>query len=355
MSEPGSDNPGNKKALIVSPYLGHLGGGERYMLQIASLLQVHGYETYFAWDNDDHIVFLAKRLGINLRKPKLHPEISQFYFQNQPLKMYLATKRYDLIFYLSDGSIPLLGGKKNIIHMQVPFHEVGGRSLKNKFKLKTIDQIIVNSKFTKKIIDQEYGVDSLVVYPPVKLPVKITPKKKLIILSVGRFEPSLNVKKQDVLIKAFKQLSPKIPNWRLILVGGAKEGAMRWVQQLQEMATGFPIEIKPNLTYAELQKLYQQATIYWHAAGYGVDESHHPELVEHFGITTVEALNYHCLPLVVPFGGQKEILPEITFHWKTLDELVAKTLNFIQSPPPPPAFKDYSLARFNQAIISLID
>ncbi len=328
------------------------------MLQLASVSQSIGYETYFAWSSAEHILNLAKQMNIKLKSPKIHSEIYHYYFQNNPLRMYLATKKYDLIFYLSDGSIPLLGGKKNIIHMQVPFHGVGGRSLENKFKLKTIDQIIVNSQFTKKIIDQEYGVGSLVVYPPVSLiksPISIT--KQPLILSVGRFEPSLNIKKQDILIQAFKQLSPKIPNWSLVLAGGAKEGAMRWVQQLKEMATGFPIEIKPNLTYTELQKLYQQATIYWHAAGYGVDEQKNPELVEHFGITTVEAISAGCLPLVVPKGGQPEIITDSTFHWQTLDELIQKTKSMIeQTDQYQHGFNlsRFSQAGFNQQIIQLI-
>ncbi len=347
-----------KQALIVSPYLDHLGGGERYMLQIASALQDLDYQTYFAWNDASHIVSLAQQLGIKLKKPKLHSEIYQLYFQNNPLKMYLATKRYDLVFYLSDGSLPFLGGKKNIVHMQVPFHQVKGKSLKNRFKLRTINQIIVNSKFTKKVIDREYGVSSLVVYPPVNLPSSPpTSKKQNLILSVGRFEPSLNVKKQDILIKAFKQLSPQLPDWKLVLAGGAKPGTEAWLDQLRHLAKGFPIELKPNLSYMEIQQLYQQAAIYWHGAGYEVDETQHPELVEHFGITTVEAIAHGCLPLVVPKGGQPEIIPNSQYHWLSFEDLIKKTLTFaynLDNYQPQLDLNSFSVATFNKQIKKLV-
>ncbi len=326
------------------------------MLQIASIVQNKGYDIYFAWNSVDHLLALSKQLNIKLVKPKLHPEIVQLYFQNNPLKMYFTTRKYDLIFYLSDGSIPLLGGKNNIIHIQVPFHHVEGKSLKNQLKLKTINQIIVNSQFTKNVIDQEYGVDSLVVYPPVSPPLKkISPSQKQpLILSVGRFEPSLNIKRQDVLIKAFKQLSPQLPGWKLILAGSLGPKAESWVTQLRHQAANYPIEIQTNLDYQQLQRLYQQATIYWHAAGYQVDAQSHPELVEHFGITTVEAILNQCLPLVVPKGGQLEIVSQSQFHWHSIPELISKTLNLIQTKPKLPSVDQYSLAHFQDKIKLLI-
>ena len=123
-----------KKALIVSPYLDHLGGGERYMLSTAQVLESLGYQIYFGWDNLAEINQLSSMLGIILQNPQLDIEISGLYASHNPLSMYLATRKYDVVFYLSDGSLPLLGGKRNLVHMQVPFHGVSGTSLKNKLK-----------------------------------------------------------------------------------------------------------------------------------------------------------------------------------------------------------------------------
>ncbi len=311
-----------KKALIVSPYLDHLGGGERYMLAGGSALENLGYELYFGWDNLDELNKLASMLGITLKNPRLDPEIKKLYIGHRPLAMFLATRPYDVVFYLSDGSLPLLGGKKNLVHMQVPFHGVGGSSLKNKLKKTLINHVVVNSNFTKQVIDAEYNLNSLVLYPPVT---PLSPGiKENIILSVGRFEPSLNTKHQDILIEVFKQLSPQLPGWKLVLAGGSN--SEEWVAKLKSLAAGFPIELLTNVSHSDLCKLYSTSRVYWHAAGYQVDELKNPELTEHFGISTVEAISAGCIPLVVPYGGQREIVTDDRFHWTTISELVNKTL-----------------------------
>lgn len=348
-----------KKALIVSPYLDHLGGGERYMLSAASALESLGYSIFFSWDNIEEIQTLANMLGVPLKNPQLDPVIKQLYFGSNlprllagPLAMYRSTKGYDVIIYLSDGSLPLLGGKKNIIHMQVPFHHVGGRSWKNQFKKMFIQQIIVNSHFTKRVIDHEFGLSSTVLYPPVDTVVGSTPKED-IILSVGRFEPSLNAKHQDVLIEAFKLLSPNLPGWKLVLAGGST--SEEWLTKLKLMASGFPIEFSPNIMHSDLTTLYQKAKLYWHAAGYGIDEAKNPELTEHFGISTVEAISAGCIPLVVPSGGQREIITDPIYHWESIEELIQKTQKIILEPVAPSVdIAQYSTQNFTQQLASLI-
>ena len=319
-----------KKTLIVSPYLDHLGGGERYMLSLANVLESLGHEIYFAWDNLTEITNLAAMFGLTLSDPKLAPAIKNLYITHHPLSMYQATRPYDLVVYLSDGSIPLLGGKRNILHLQVPFHGVRGRSWKNAFKKQFIHSIIVNSRFTKTIVDAEYGINSTVIYPPV-LSIDPSTKSKTI-LSVGRFEPSLNTKHQDILIKAFCELTPQLPGWKLVLAGASSNED--WVSHLRSLATGLPIDILTNVSYSEISQLYAESWIYWHAAGYGVDEVKNPELTEHFGISTVEAISALCIPLVVPYGGQKEIVTNTSLHWTTISELIVKTLDIISAPPP---------------------
>lgn len=314
------------KALIVSPYLDHLGGGERYMLSAASVLEKLGHQVFFAWDNLAEITKLCNMLGINLLRPALDSRVKNLYFARNPLKMYLATREFDVVVYLSDGSLPLLGGKKNLVHLQVPFHGVGGTNLKNQLKKLLLSKVIVNSRFTKKIVDQEYNINSVVVYPPVLIEkCEGINKKEKLILSVGRFEPSLNAKRHDVMIEAFKKLRPK--GWKLVLAGASS--SEEWVGKLKRQANDARIEFAVNATYNELASLYCRASIYWHAAGFGIDEGKNPELVEHFGITTAEAIGNGCIPLVVPSGGQREIVTDERLHWTSTNELIAKTKQVI--------------------------
>lgn len=316
-----------KRALIVTPYLDHLGGGERYMLEAASVIESAGYELHFAWDNLEQISKLTNLLDIKLKNPQLDTSIMPLYSQGSPLAMFKATREYDLVLYLSDGSIPLLGAKANIIHMQVPFHNVGGGKFATQLKLKRVNRIIVNSNFTKSVIDQEYRTNSLVIYPPVT-PIKTRAKEKLI-LSVGRFEPTVNIKKQDILIQAFAKLSPLLDGWRLALAGGSSDDT--WLAKLQESAGDLPIDFYPNLSYSDLSELYGKASIFWHGAGYQVDQNKNPDLVEHFGITTAEAITAGCVPLVIPKGGQNEVVSDQGLHWYSLDNLVELTTKVVAS------------------------
>jgi glycosyltransferase involved in cell wall biosynthesis len=160
--------------------------------------------------------------------------------------------------------------------------------------------------------------------------------KEKIILSVGRFFRQLHAKRQDVLVEGFRQLIEHQPElmkgWTLVLMGGADD--LHYIDELKTAAKGLPIEILPNAARLEIEKYYKAASIYWHAAGYEVNEAEHPERTEHFGITTVEAMSAGCIPVVVLKGGQVEVVgPKLAeLGWETLAELRAKTLRVIEHP-----------------------
>jgi glycosyltransferase involved in cell wall biosynthesis len=174
----------------------------------------------------------------------------------------------------------------------------------------------------------------LVVYPPIDIKdfKSAKPKTKQII-SVGRFFGYLRDKKQDLMIKVFKKIVDlkKAQGWSLHLVGGAQEGDSEYVNELKELAKGYPIEISPNLAFKDLKNEYAKSAIYWHAAGFGETD---PEKMEHFGITTVEAMAAGCVPVVINLGGQKEIVKdgENGFLWDTPEDFERKTVDLINNP-----------------------
>jgi glycosyltransferase involved in cell wall biosynthesis len=88
------------------------------------------------------------------------------------------------------------------------------------------------------------------------------------------------------------------------------------------------VRLVPNIRTAELKSAYEQAKIFWHATGYGEDDQAHPELAEHFGMVTVEAMAAGCVPVVINKGGQPEIVEHGVngFLWNTLAELRDYTL-----------------------------
>jgi len=303
------------KAAIYNPYFDTLGGGERYSLAFATSLQKMGYDVYIQWENKAILKSLEDRFGIDLSKVNLSSNIKK-------------GDGFDVCFWVSDGSIPLLRARKNVLHFQIPFQNVDGRSLMNKMKMFRINKVVCNSKFTKEVVDQEYGINSTVLYPPVDTTNINQLKKKNSILFVGRFSQLTQSKNQHVLVNAFKKLVNKgLKKYELILAGGTEVGAKEYVKDLKKLSEGLSVRIIESPSYEIIKKLYGTSKFFWSASGYGSDELIEPKKVEHFGISVVEAMSAGCVPIVFAAGGHKEIIKNGLngFLWKKLDELIKLT------------------------------
>jgi glycosyltransferase involved in cell wall biosynthesis len=305
------------RAAIYNPYLDTLGGGERYTSVFAKVLVKNGYTVDVQWKDLKIKETLEERFGIDLEGVNIVSDIKR-------------GDGYDLCFWVSDGSIPLLHARKNILHFQVPFHNVGGKSLLNRMKLFRVNKIVCNSAFTKKIIDKEYGVQGIVIYPPVDS-IGIKPKRKEnLILFVGRFSQILQTKGQDILIKTFKKMCDQgLKDWRLVLAGGVEVGVGNYVESLHDLAQGYPVEIIKSPDLKTLKDLYGTAKIFWSASGFGENEDKNPEKVEHFGITIVEAMAGGAVPVIYNSGGHKEIVTneQNGYLWDSIRDLIKKTLD----------------------------
>src|SRR5207248_958897 len=101
-----------------------------------------------------------------------------------------------------------------------------------------------------------------------------------------------------------------LTGWELHLAGSVHSGSAsrEYLARVKDVARGQPIRIHENLPYADLVRLYDQASLYWHAAGYGIDEEAHPEALEHFGMSTAEAMGRGAVPVVIARGGQLEVV-----------------------------------------------
>jgi len=318
------------KAAIYSPYLDTLGGGEKYMMTIAeSLSSKYSIDVLLdtnLQDRTDLKKLLSERFNLDL--DKVNFIAAPFGRGSTFLQRLVFLKKYDLLFYLTDGSIFFPTAKKNILHIQSPLIGQPAKSIIGKTKLKGWDSIIYNSKFTQENSQKNWPLVSKVIYPPVDIKKIKALKKKKYILSVGRFFGFLKDKKHEILINVFKELSSEVSEWSLHLVGSATEGDGDYINQLREQAKGFPVNFYPNLGYDELVRLYGESSIYWHASGYGEED---PTKMEHFGISTVEAMAGGCVPVVIGKGGQVEIVDKDSgFLWNNLEDLEDKTLSLIK-------------------------
>lgn len=321
---------------IFDPYLDDLGGGEKYMMKIAQCL-AKNHDISIFWDRKEDLEELKERFQLNLSDIELTPNI--FTKSAGLLKRLWESKKFDAIVLLSDGSIPFLLSKKTFIHIQQPLYHQN-IDIKTKLKLSRISKFFCNSKYTKSYIDSFFGVDSVVLYPPIDLkPKKI--RKENIIFHVGRFRVKDVVtmrdklltgigdyKKQEFMIETFKKMTRQgLKNWKFVLAVGVKHENKEEFEKLRKNAKGLPIEFFLNKNNDELWDLYSMSKIYWHASGFGEDLEKHPEYAEHFGISTVEAMGAGAVPVVINAGGQKEIVNdgENGFLWNSLDDLMEKT------------------------------
>ncbi|HEY0735713.1 MAG TPA: glycosyltransferase [Herpetosiphonaceae bacterium] len=195
--------------------------------------------------------------------------------------------------------------------------------------------IVANSEFTRRWIYRRWLLPSMVLYPAVDLAAISRLPKQPMILSVGRFFAGAHNKKHLPMIQAFRVLCDAgLRGWQYHLVGGCdldQPEQRAYLAQVEAAAAGYPIVLHVNAPLADLRRCYGEASIFWHATGYGEDEEREPESFEHFGITTIEAMAAGCVPVVIARAGQLEtVIPgESGLLWSSLDELQAQTRRLV--------------------------
>ena len=175
----------------------------------------------------------------------------------------------------------------------------------------TYKHFISISDYVSYWLKRRWGVEVQKIYPPVDVESLCPMDKENIIVSVGRFFKGHHNKKQDELVKAFRQLCDEgLKHWRLWLIGGVsgESDSQKYLDEVRSLASGYPIEIYTNIGRDFLIEALGRAKIFWHAAGLGEDDEKSPEKSEHFGISTVEAMASGAVPVVIAKGGQKEIV-----------------------------------------------
>ena len=331
------------KICFYSPYFpNHFGGGEKHLLDVAmAAAKKHQVTISISQIHSKNEMDELEKIRQNYEE-FYGASLSKLEFIFAPIgsaasfwEKLLWTKNFDGLYYVTDGSLFFSLAAHNYLHIQIPFRSV--LSSLDQIKLLQWGSINTNSSFTKNWIEKQWGITvDMVLHPMVQIDdFTDSPKKEKIILNVGRFFKQLHSKRQDILVTIFKKLcdeySSEVKGWKLLLVGNIEDKS--YFDEVKKSAHNYPVEFITNANRGELIKLYEKASLYWHATGFGIDETKDPERVEHFGITTVEAMAAHVVPLVVGKGGQKEVLGKLftQLAWETEVECVEKTVNLIQN------------------------
>jgi len=198
--------------------------------------------------------------------------------------------------------------------------------------------IVYNSKYTAGWIQKKWHLTPHEhIYPPVDMQTSsLKGRKENLILSVARFEIG-GSKKQLEMIQTFQKLNridlAFFKKWRLVLVGGSPDSNpyLDKIKDILAKANLNNIEIKVNISGDELSQLYQKAKLFWHICGLNQTD---PSLVEHFGMTIVEAMQNYIAPIVFDGGGQREIIDHGVngYRIQSLSDLIRFTSDLAHNP-----------------------
>lgn len=329
---------------VYSPFLDTLGGGERYLLTVLEeALLLPGARVELIAPSVPDVAEWRRRLGV-----AVEPDA----FEWVPGSDETVTERsagLDLLVAMTNDVPPLSHAARSVAIVQFPVRArerlreralaaaltITGRR-RAPAALASYETFVAYSRFAADWTQRRLGVaDVEVIAPGVALPSDPPVAKEPRIVAVGRFFRGAHDKRQDALIRALGVLNERLgegEGWTLHLVGGADDGEhLAW---LRASAVDLPIEFHVNASAVERDELYARSALFWHAAGLDVDAARHPERLEHFGMTTVEAMAHGAVPLVVPAGGPAELVEDRVTgrHWRTIPQLVEATVELVSDP-----------------------
>lgn len=358
------------KVLILNPYLPTLGGGEKHMGYLCQFIEeyynyevdidilVHNYNEVNVYAEDYvTIADINKQFGLNLKKTKIKkvdlvmPKNRKESFTNKKM-IEDITKGYDLFINFMFLSKHIGKAKKNMYQCMFPPHRFASELRKSvidkviskyydKRFFGSYDSIVSNSEYTNHWLATYWKPDKkeCVIYPPVFEEKEIEGRyeenrKENIIISVGRFFVAAHSKKQLEMVQFFVNNNEVFKDYQYHLVGAVSNlpADLEYLNKIKELAaTVDNVFIHENCKYEDLMDLYSRAKIFWHGTGYGVDENKEPEKMEHFGITTVEAMSYGVVPVVINKGGQRETVEDGVngFRWNSEEECVQNSKKLI--------------------------
>jgi glycosyltransferase involved in cell wall biosynthesis len=341
---------------LHSPFFGStLGGGEKYLAVAAEALRdgfpQHQVEIVGPVPVDRYLyertlgVDLsgiglrsasagASRLRARLNAIRLLRRLRNVALARQAMHM---SRDYDLFITMVYVIPAVSRARKSVIFCQFPY-EVSRRPWSGVWarELGNFDSVVCYSEFVRDWIKTYWERDAKVIAPPIDIPAE-APKwntKQPMILSVGRFFSGGHSKRQDVLVRAFREMCDAgLRGWELHLAGAVHRDAQnaQYFDSIRTAGRDYPIVFHPDCSYSELQALYRDASVFWHAAGFGVDADVRPIDLEHFGMTTAEAMGNGVVPVVLAQGGQLEVVRDEVdgFLWNDLGSLKQRTKQLV--------------------------
>ena len=343
-------------AAIFTPYPLLPGGGERYLLTFAKVLQQRGLEVHFLVEEGNPVTTgvglgsLSKQMGINVKS------MSVFVVHRDSGFIKDYQSKYDVFLSMGNEKMPQVAGIGyiNFYMCQFPFDQ---DKLTQDYEIRnllTYSYVLLNSQFSfswyNEYLSRGLNVsryssrlpEITVLYPPVPLQRAIlsdapSPRKVHIIL-LGRFFEGRQSKGHEEAIRMFEKIIGilKSKSAILTLAGSqmrARKEDLEYTKRLKGMSTSPNLNFLVDYSDQELQKLLQTADIVWHLTG--IEKGHKdPASEEHFGISVALAMGYGIIPVVFHGGAMEEIVDHGVngFICETHTCIMQKTLQLVRDP-----------------------
>jgi glycosyltransferase involved in cell wall biosynthesis len=232
--------------------------------------------------------------------------------------------------------VPRLRGLRNAhLVCEFPFQRRLGPG--SRLRLSLFRSVVANSAYTARWIERRWGRPARVLHPPV-FPIPLLEKRPWIV-AVGRFAGGGRSKRQLEMVEVFRGLVEQgLDGWELHLVGTGQDPES--VRRVVEAARELPVAIHLDAPRKELEEVCGAASVFWHFTGALEDPEAVPERMEHFGISTVEAMSAGAVPVVIARGGQPEIVrgsqSEIVgsgLLWETFEQCAEQTWRLCHDEP----------------------
>lgn len=291
---------------IFTPYGLGLGGGEKFILDIASyfILYKNSFVIIFTNEQDEIATMTIEKL-LNKSFSNLIKILPEYEMENWDGKL-------DYFFSMCNSKIPIIKGlaKKidnNIFHCQFPFDL--DLSYKDNI-LSTYKYIILNSdytrhyylKYTQKYISNQ---QIKIIYPNCFTSINIYnfyDKNSTSFVMIGRifsYNPNANNKNFDIALKYFEEIEKNGGKYILHIIGqNYSNSFLTYLKSFNCKNVVFHI----NASEEEKIKILCESQYIINMVGINRNLENESFAFEHFGISILEGINYCCIPITINGG-----------------------------------------------------
>ena len=353
---------------LYTPFSITPGGGERYLFSMASALSLSHDVVLITPDkySFSRLRQMGKHFGLDL---------SGILMESWDEAL---SRSYDFFVSMGNSIVPDVPAltPKSFYLCQFPFPCLAPDIISRMRRLDGYQGYLTYSNYSKIHIQRVSEQSRLpqksinIISPPCPIPVVHIdkPSDRAIILSVGRFFQGGHCKNHHILVQAFRKLLKTTHRRVELHIAGsvhANQESLNYFNEVRRLADGLPVTLHPNIDADKLTTLYGQSHIYWHGTGMDQDPDIHPEKMEHFGISIVEAMGAGCIPLAFAAGGPTEIITDgyNGFLYNSEDTLVERTAELLLADEKNLASMralakaratDFSISHFSDAVIRLV-